>query len=851
MKKLKLFLLAFVMVLCGTVVLSACGKDGEPEKPIVAVDSTVNPILFNDYEEQVGTALGEITISTSVGDTPGVIRWQNNSEKIVIGENAYVWVFTPEDTQRYKTATGTLTIYGIQDFELTPVIDNWVYGQTASEPRLMGYTGLAGISIEWKYYDSNKNLLEEKPTEAGKYKLCAEVTIEGVEEVLTFIKVFEIYKAEVETFNLAISDWSFGEDANDPTVSNELKDIIEFYYADSENGTYTKNVPSNAGTYYVKAEIVSDNYSGVSEPVQFEIKKASYENFVNVEMSGWTFGETAKIAVLSSSKLDVNGLTNIARLYAKKGTNNFVTAIPTEAGEYTAKVVIGASVDGNYKETVFIRDFTIEAATFAGSIESLGSVTFDNTSKVPSVIISGYENDDYTLTWKYKEIGADDSTYIDLNTDVNNFVNAGVYKVTAFGSKNYKGGETSAIYTINKATKTEYSNTINVDFGVVISDISLEQGWVWDENHESYDDPLTIGENKRIAIYLNANYNPIGVEVVIVVEAIERIVTDETSLVQALKDNTVKLVTVSEIISLETNVVVTAEKSIVINSGKTLTIKSGITLEIIDGVTFSGTVVNNGTIQLNTTNINNLSSSVNKIVLTENVNKEEETTLTFASDENINCVIDLNDKTLTKVNFVIENTNEMKLTFVDGVINSTTNAVCINANSGWELVFNNVKVYASINALTVEGDGASISATDCEFVSNVNQNVSTGVGALLKGNTCNFINCKFTGRNGLYIKGGYVDLDECVITGNGDIVEEPTTDLIPTGHAIYINVIKDLDLYVDGGTMSIGDDSEIYILEYRLAEKPCITVINVAVENITANNVLVNSDNANLNVTEV
>ena len=51
MKKLRLFLLAFVMLLCGTVVFGACDKEEEekPENPIVAVESTVNPILTSNY----------------------------------------------------------------------------------------------------------------------------------------------------------------------------------------------------------------------------------------------------------------------------------------------------------------------------------------------------------------------------------------------------------------------------------------------------------------------------------------------------------------------------------------------------------------------------------------------------------------------------------------------------------------------------------------------------------------------------------------------------------------------------------------------------------------------------------
>jgi len=89
-------------------------------------------------------------------------------------------------------------------------------------------------------------------TKAGNYKLPSEV-----------MTTFSIEKANL-TATVSISDWTYGEDAETPSVMGNIEDgVVTYSYKvkDAEDETYTVTVPTNAGTYTVKAGIgATDNY---------------------------------------------------------------------------------------------------------------------------------------------------------------------------------------------------------------------------------------------------------------------------------------------------------------------------------------------------------------------------------------------------------------------------------------------------------------------------------------------------------------------------------------------------------------------------------------------------------------
>lgn len=76
------------------------------------------------------------------------------------------------------------------------------------------------------------------------------------------------------TQELNITDWTYGETANTPTAAARYG-TPTFTYSTERDGTYTTQVPRNAGTYYVKATVAAtDQYAGLEAVKEFQIKKA-------------------------------------------------------------------------------------------------------------------------------------------------------------------------------------------------------------------------------------------------------------------------------------------------------------------------------------------------------------------------------------------------------------------------------------------------------------------------------------------------------------------------------------------------------------------------------------------------
>lgn len=119
-------------------------------------------------------------------------------------------------------------------------------------------------------------------TNAGTYRAevagvdNANYTIEGGTNLT---KAWSIAKAENEWVTpLSIEGWKYGGTAKTPIAAAKFG-TVEFTYSDSEDGIYTETVPTNAGTYYVKATVPgTENYDEITTKVSFVISKATVSN---------------------------------------------------------------------------------------------------------------------------------------------------------------------------------------------------------------------------------------------------------------------------------------------------------------------------------------------------------------------------------------------------------------------------------------------------------------------------------------------------------------------------------------------------------------------------------------------
>ncbi len=79
------------------------------------------------------------------------------------------------------------------------------------------------------------------------------------------------------TQELSMEGWTYGESANAPAASAQYGEVV-FTYSDAEDGIYSAEIPTNAGTYYVKAEVAeTSEYTGLTATTSFTIAKATPE----------------------------------------------------------------------------------------------------------------------------------------------------------------------------------------------------------------------------------------------------------------------------------------------------------------------------------------------------------------------------------------------------------------------------------------------------------------------------------------------------------------------------------------------------------------------------------------------
>ena len=97
------------------------------------------------------------------------------------------------------------------------------------------------------------------------------------DENLTKTFTYSIVKADVTLSGLAVNGWTYGTAANTPTVEKNFTVDVDFLYSTSADGEFTKTVPTDAGTYFVKASFGGNKNLNPKETaaISFEITKAS------------------------------------------------------------------------------------------------------------------------------------------------------------------------------------------------------------------------------------------------------------------------------------------------------------------------------------------------------------------------------------------------------------------------------------------------------------------------------------------------------------------------------------------------------------------------------------------------
>ena len=120
---------------------------------------------------------------------------------------------------------------------------------------------------------------------AGTYTVYYQLSAPN-HNVVTDKITFTIHPATDNVIsNLIMNGWIYGEAANTPKASAKYG-IIEYTYSDREDGTYTTTVPTEVGTYFVKARVISnDSYNNCEAKTSFVITNKSIDTN-NIVISG-------------------------------------------------------------------------------------------------------------------------------------------------------------------------------------------------------------------------------------------------------------------------------------------------------------------------------------------------------------------------------------------------------------------------------------------------------------------------------------------------------------------------------------------------------------------------------------
>ena len=316
------------------------------------------------------------------------------------------------------------------DNEITSLtLAGWAYGETPNTPHATAKHG----TVEFTYAtEEDGTYTATVPTAVGTYYVKASVAETKEYKAAERVISFTISKADNAISNFTITGWTYGEAANAPQAT--AKDgTVEFTYATEENGTYTATVPTDAGTYYVKASTAaSDNYNAAEAKKSFVISKA--DNAIsNFTITGWTYGEAAN-APQATAK---DGTVEFT--YADEENGTYTATVPANAGTYYVKASVAATA--NYNAVEAKKSFVISKAADVVGKPNVPADAITCCVGLPTSYGEISVRSGSAVTFRYSKNGTDFTDSIAANEVV-----AGKYYVKAYsaGNDNYLGGESEA-----------------------------------------------------------------------------------------------------------------------------------------------------------------------------------------------------------------------------------------------------------------------------------------------------------------------------------------------------------------------------------------------------------------------
>ena len=224
------------------------------------------------------------------------------------------------------------------EIQITGTLDTTYTGKPIDNPsvKTTGSTGAVTFTYE-KWTGTGWEVVNDMPTDAGRYTVQAHLASDDYyNKAVSEKKEFTITQATNSWKNeLAVADWTYGGQPSIPTATAKFGNPI-FTYSDSKTGTFTSDVPVNAGTWYVKATVAgTNNYTGLESIHAFTILPKNIKDG-NITVS------------------DINSDNDVKKLSVKDDGRELVkgTDYDVETKKDGNKTTITIAFKGNYAGTI-------------------------------------------------------------------------------------------------------------------------------------------------------------------------------------------------------------------------------------------------------------------------------------------------------------------------------------------------------------------------------------------------------------------------------------------------------------------------------------------------------------------
>ena len=387
------------------------------DKYVEITSSIKNPLMLTVEGESEGRVIADAA--------DGVVLTYNDMAKIRLSNSSYALKLENNQIKLTQTSSGVTTF---------PVYLGYDANNGTNAPDGSSAEIVAGNSATFTISDSvptrtGYNFLgwaTNKDATSAEYISGGSITISSNTTLYAVWKKISTFETNEFTQPLAITGWTYGETANTPTAVAKYG-TIKYTYSNTADGTYTEEVPTNAGTYYVKATVEETaDYSGLESnaveftilpktinsaiiltaPVKNKVPQTEMETNEYTATVAWSpevtdkFGYstvyTATITITPKANYTVKGIAENG--YTVSGAQT----VTNEADSATITAVYAATGSKSSGGSGRTKRYTVSFNTNGGNKITSQTVAKDNSVKEPTAPIK--ENFEFAGWYTDKEL---------------------------------------------------------------------------------------------------------------------------------------------------------------------------------------------------------------------------------------------------------------------------------------------------------------------------------------------------------------------------------------------------------------------------------------------------------------